>query len=195
MRKTWGSADRLCRRGCSALAALLASVLFFAGLGYTADRKIKTPDGVNGIDFAAVPGGSFRPGYIKGGNIDLFPAFTVDAFEMSVTEITNSRFCSFLNEAAAAGDVIVSFNYVIGTTGKWGGKEYYQHTARFNNDNRSFITYNGSEFVVDPGKEKWPVVYVTWYGAKAFAEHYGYDLPTETEWEYAAKGGGEFTYG
>jgi len=195
MRGKRGSADGLRRQGCSALAALLACVLLTTGSGYPAAQAIKTFEGVHGIEFVAVPGGSFRPGYIEGGDVDRYPAVTVDAFEMSETEITNTQFCAYLNEAVAAGDVIVSFNYVIGTTGKWGGKEYYQHTARFNNDNRSFITYNGSVFAVDFGKEKWPVVYVTWYGAKAFVEHYGYDLPTEIEWEFAAKGGAELAYG
>lgn len=38
------------------------------------------------------------------------------------------------------------------------------------------------------GREKHPVVLVTWYGAKAYCDHYGLALPTEAQWEWAARG-------
>ena len=125
---------------------------------------------------------------------------------MSKYETTNAQYCQFLNAALASGDITVSNNDVIGASGSNGGVDfagevYYNlmgggYTVNGAiNGGAARINYTGSSFTIDSGFENHPVTYVSWYGATAFCNYYGYRLPTEWEWQAVADYDGSFAYG
>jgi len=126
--------------------------------------------------------------------------------KMSKYEITNDQFVRFLNQAIASGDITVSGNYVNGANGEntgadFAGQAYYRldgpgytyNTAV--NGGASRINWTGTSFTIDAGFEHHPVTYVSWYGATAFCNYYGWKLPTEAQWQAVADYDGTYNYG
>ena len=117
-----------------------------------------------------IPAGEFRMGSNSGGN-DEKPVHSVyvDEFYMDTYEVTNAEYAAFLNakgKHAEAGNTW----YRLGWVG-------------------SRIEYVSRVYRVKAGYENHPVNYVSWYGAMAYAAWKGKRLPTEAEWEKAARGG------
>jgi len=144
-----------------------------------------------GITLVSIPADSFQMGSESGFN-DEKPIHNVSVsdFQMSAFEITNAQYAYYLNSALAAEEITATSSSTKGATGDYIGQEYLKLDYT---DCR--IAYNGSIFVVFSGYDNRPVVEVTWFGARAFALRYGFDLPREAEWEYACRGGKQYEYG
>jgi formylglycine-generating enzyme required for sulfatase activity len=109
-------------------------------------------------------------------------------------EVTNEQYVVYLEQALSQEEITVTSSTVEGYYP--GDDEWDPGTYEFLDLDESDyrIEWTGSEFTIDSGYENHPVVEVTWFGAWAFAEHYGFELPTEQEWEKAARGDTGYDY-
>ncbi len=117
-------------------------------------------------------------------------------FEIMATEVTNEQYARFLNQALDSG-IIKIIGDTIKTYYKGDPFTGYDHELKVSagyypvmvlNQPGLHIKYDQGRFAAEKGYENHPVVYVTWFGANAYAKFYGYRLPTEKEWERAAMG-------
>ncbi|MHC4779366.1 MAG: formylglycine-generating enzyme family protein [Planctomycetota bacterium] len=115
-----------------------------------------------------------KPGSFEMGSEGIGPAekpvhqVKVKGFFMDRTEVTNRSYARFLNMWGKDVDT-------------FGKKMIYP-------DPTVGLTRRGEVWTPVKGYEDHPVVRVTWFGAAAYAKWAGKSLPTEAQWEYAARG-------
>jgi formylglycine-generating enzyme required for sulfatase activity len=125
-------------------------------------------------DMVLIPAGLFQMGS-PDGETDERPVHTVhvDAFYMDGYLVTNADYARFLN--------------VFGNLEE-GGEKWLDNEGPLASWLCKIRKKDG-HFASKPGYENHPVVKVSWYGARAYARWLGKRLPTEAEWEKAARGG------
>jgi formylglycine-generating enzyme required for sulfatase activity len=140
-------------------AFILLLALALTGAGFRASAA----------DQVAVPAGAFTMGR-DDGPADERPAHSVTLpdFRIDRLPVTNRRFAGFLN---AAGPLTAR------------GEHRYD-----SDDADARIHRVNGVWQADAGYAEHPVVEVSWAGARDFCQWSGARLPTEAEWEKAARG-------
>ena len=146
----------------------LAALFALAMGGIRAEPRDETPPPAP-EGMVLIPAGSFEMGSDdEDARLDEQPVHTVhlDAFYMDEYEVTNAQFKAFVD-----------------ANPHW-QKDQVEDRLH---DGDYLATWEDNTYPA--GKANHPVTYVSWYAALAYAEWTGKRLPTEAEWEYAARGG------
>lgn len=173
---------------------ILISILLAALLAACAPVNLNAPMPVfdTGVDpnaWAKIPAGDFYSGQFN-------EVKSTDAYEIMITDVTTQQYADFLNAALADGSVKVSNDQVVGY---YPGDVFHgvKHEEEIKagdwlfiplNDPSQRIKFDGTRFTVETGYENHPMTMVTWFGAWGYCQYYDHRLPTEIEWEKAARG-------
>jgi len=114
----------------------------------------------------------------------------LDAFLIDSEPISTTAYCRFLNSVGDVTGPILT--------------EWFILETEDDRNEHALVVRNGSDWKPVPGTEEWPIILVSWFGANAYSlwangrdwqnyrdeagDKFGSFLPSEAQWEYAARG-------
>jgi len=132
--------------------------------------QANTTLGGDGAALILIPAGTFTMGYGNSGDESPQRTINLDAYRIQQHEVTNARYAAFLNARQPTAGELTSWIDLSASA------------------SRQRIVANCGQYTVTSGWDDHPVLYVSWFGALAYASHYGLQLPSEAQWEKAARG-------
>jgi formylglycine-generating enzyme required for sulfatase activity len=115
--------------------------------------------------------GSYQMGIANGIDNPLRPV-TIDSFYLDQYEVTVQQFANFLNQQG----------------GNYGACNEMDCATTLISTSLTNLLITPGAFEPRPGTDHYPATWISWEGANSYCKFFGVRLPTEAEWEYAARG-------